>query len=180
MALYQPTPRAWHCAVQAGKNSILWGGLTQDFPESGRKTLVYDIEMFDNFDETWAKKTATENPPPGLYFCACTVVSETLYHFGGRYGSFYYNALHSLNRVTLQWEELCQKNPGDQPMPKSACGIAAYHNKALGITSLAVFAGYGRLNNSTKAKEGFFRHDKFSDGRGWTNEFHLFNLENGR
>ena len=180
MALYQPTPRAWHCATQAGKNSILWGGLTKGFSESGRKTLAYDIEMFDNIDETWAKKIATGAPPPGLYFCACTVVSETLYHFGGRYGSSYYNALHSLNKVTLQWEELHHKNPGDQPMPKSACGIAAYHDKDLGITSLAVFAGYGRLNNSTKAKERFFQHDKFSDGRGWTNEFHLFNLENGR
>ena len=67
----------------------------------------------------------------------------------------------------------------NQPMPKSACGIAAYYNKALGITNLAVFAGYGRLNNGTKAKERFVPHDKFSDGRGWTNEFHLFNLKNG-
>lgn len=115
-----------------------------------------------------------------LYFCACTVVSETLYHFGGRYGRFYYNALRSLNTVTLQWEELHQIDTEDQPIPKSACGIAAYHDKALGTTSLAVFAGYGKLNNPSnfKAKQRFVRHDKFSDGRGWTDEFHLFNLIN--
>ena len=177
MTLYQPSPRAWHCTAQVGETSILWGGLTQDFPESGRKT--YEIEMFNIFDETWAKKTTTEDPPPGLYFCACTEMSETLYHFGGRYGRFYYNALHSLNTETQQWKELHQRNSTNQPMPKSACGIAAYYNKALGITNLAVFAGYGRLNNGTKAKERFVPHDKFSDGRGWTNEFHLFNLKNG-
>ena len=67
---------------------------------------------------------------------------------------------------------------GDQPMPKSACGIAPFHNKALGTTSLAVFAGYGRPNNPIKAKERFVQHHKFLDGRGWTNEFHLFDLNN--
>lgn len=67
---------------------------------------------------------------------------------------------------------------GNQPMPKSACGIAAYHNKDLGTTSLAVFAGYGRPNNPIKAKERFVQHHKFLDGRGWTNEFHLFDIKN--
>ena len=182
MPQYQPSPRAWHCAAQVGENFMLWGGLTQDFSESKREMLACEIEVFDTCSERWVKKTTAVVPhaPIGLYFCACTVVAETLYHFGGRYESTYYNALRSLNAVsnTQQWEELCEENTADQPMPKSACGIAAYHNKALGITNLAVFAGYGRPDDPVKAGESFIRHDKFSDGRGWTNELHLFNLKN--
>ena len=184
MPLYQPSPRAWHCAAQVGETSILWGGLTQDFSESRRNILTSEIEIFDTITETWANKTTAIVPhaPLGLYFCACTVVSETLYHFGGRYDRTYYNALRSLNAVsnTQQWEELHAKNPADQPMPKSACGIAAYHDKAHGIEGLAVFAGYGRSNNPIKDGESFVWHEKFHDDpkRGWTNELHLFNLKN--
>lgn len=176
--LYQPTSRASHCVSQVGAKSFLWGGLTQDFSKSEKETLATEIEIFNFSSETWTKKTTTGTPPIGLYYCACTVVSETVYHFGGRFDQSYYNELHSLNTLTLHWKEHGKQNPADLPMPKSACGFAAYNEKTSGITNLAVFAGYGRPHNSTQAGEYFAQHTKFP-GRGWTNEFHLFNLTIG-
>ena len=175
--LYQPSPRFYHHAAQVGEKSYLWGGITQDFSLSSRQTLASEIEIFDVFSETWKTRTATGAPPPGLIGGACTVVSETLYHFGGTDGQSRYNTLHCLDTLSLNWRELHDhaQNPADQPMPKSGCGLVTYKDTA----SLAVFAGYGIPCYPTQPGATFIQNTKYTDGSGWTNEFHLFNLTNG-
>ena len=175
--LYQPSPRFGHCAAQIGEKAYLWGGRTQNFSTSGRKTLQSEIEIFSVFHETWSKKNVSGAAPPGLIEGACTVVSETLYHFGGYDGHSWYNTLHSLDTVTLDWRALHghTQNPADQPMPKGGCGLVTYTDAA----SLVLFAGYGIPNNATQPGSRFIESTNFSDGSGWTNELHLFNLTNG-
>ena len=141
--------------------------------------LASSIETFDTFHEKWEQKGTTGLAPPGLYDGVCTTVSESLYHFGGYDGHFNHNSLHCLNCVTLEWTQVHSLTPGNQPMPKSLCGMVTYHEEADGVTRLAVFAGYGKPITSIQPGSRFVQSTNFTDGRGWTNEFHLFNLTNG-
>ena len=176
-SLYQPSPRFRHCAAQIGEKAYLWGGCTQNFSTSGQKTLQSETKIFDGCHETWSKKKVNGVAPPGLMDGACTVVSETLYHFGGTDGHSWYNTLHSLDTATLDWRALHghTQNPADQPMPKRGCGLVTYADAA----SLVPFGGYGVSHGPTQPGSRFDQDTRFSDGRGWTNEFHLFNLTNG-
>ena len=178
MAQYQPAPRFLQTAAQIGHKTFLWGGRTQDFTARGRQILASSIETFDYFHEKWEQKGTTGLAPPGLYQGACTTVSESLYHFGGFGDHSNRNSLHCLNSVTLEWTQVHSQTPGNQPMPKSHCGMVTYH-KEDGITSLAVFAGFGKPITPTQLGAKFVKTTIYSDGRGWTNEFHLFNLTNG-
>ena len=178
MAQYQPAPRFQQTAAQIGHKTFLWGGRTQDFTARGRQMLASSIQTFDSFHEKWEQKGTTGLAPPGLYGGACTTVSKTLYHFGGNTGYSPYSSLHSLNTVTLEWRELQSKNPADQPMPKSSHGMVTYHDETVGVTSLAVLAGYGKPTAPIQPGSTFIRNTN-DTGWGWTNELHLFNLTNG-
>ena len=173
--LYQPSPRCLHCAAQIGEKSLLWGGRTQDFSTSDRKSLASELNTFDAFTETWNMTVTTGVPPPGLYGGGCTVIDNSLYHFGGRDGYSYYNSLHCINSITAEWKELSSQNPVNQPIPKYGCGLVTYRDGA----SLALFAGYGIPHHPTQPGAKFAQNTNYDDGRGWTNEFHLFNLTNG-
>lgn len=179
MALYQPSPRFDHYAAQIGKKSFLWGGCTQDFSASGKNILVSVVEVFDNFQEKWEQFRTNQVTPPGLYDGACTTVSESLYHFGGFDGDSNCNSLHCLNSVTLEWTKIHSQTPGNQPMPKSGHGFVTYHDEAVGVTRLAAFAGYGNPLTPTQPGARFIPNTSSSDGSGWTNELHLFNLTTG-
>ena len=177
--LYQPSPRFSHRATQVRHKTYLWGGVTANFFTTGQKTLPFEIETFDTFSETWTNEKLTGVPPPGLCKGGFAVVAETLYYFGGKDGHSRYSSLHSLNTETLEWRELQSKNPADQPMPKSGYGIVTYHDETVGVTSIAVLAGYGKPVTSIQPGSTFIQNTNYTDGRGWTNEFHLFNLTNG-
>ena len=177
--LYQPSPRFYHRAAQVRHKTYLWGGMTADYFTTGKKTLPFEIEAFDTFSETWKKKMLTGVPPPGLGGGDFAVVSETLYYYGGCDDHSFSSSLHSLSTETLEWRELQSKNPTDQPMPKSGHGIVTYHDDTVGVTSIAVLAGYGKPVTPIQPGSSFIPSTRFTDGRGWTNEFHLFNLTNG-
>ena len=177
MAQYQPAPRSYHRAAQVRHKTYLWGGMTEDFATTGRKTLPFEIETFDTFSEIWTKKTVTGVSPPGLCNGGFAAAAETLYYYGGNDGRSTYSSLHSLNTVTLEWTELQSKNPADQPMPKINYGMVTYHEEAVGETSLAVLAGYGKPKILIQPGSTFIQ--KTDTGWGWTNELHLFNLTNG-
>ena len=177
--LYQPSPRYYHCAAQVRHKTYLWGGVTVDFFTTRKKSLPFEIEAFDTFSETWTKKMLTGIPPPGLCSGGFAVVAETLYYFGGNDIYSVYSSLHSLNTETLEWRELQSKNPADQPMPKSGHGIVTVQDETVGATSIAVLAGYGNPVTPTQPGSTFIQNTYHTDGRGWTNEFHLFNLTNG-
>ena len=177
MAQYQPAPRFQQTAAQIGHKTFLLEGRTQDFTAKAKQMLASSIETFDSIHEKWEQKGTTGPSPPGLYSGACTTVLESLFHFGGFDGYSNHNSLHCLNSVTLEWTQVHSQTPGNQPMPKSNCGMVTYHDEAVGVTSLAVFAGFGKPINPTQLGSSFVK--LLSDGRGYTNEFHLFDLTNG-
>ena len=172
MALYQESsPRFLHCAVQVEENCYLWGG---HFSEKGQKSPALSLQVFHSINEKWETKTTTGDPPSGLLEGACTTASKSLYHFGGNDGNLFYNSLHCLESDTLQWRELHAS--ANRPMPKSGCGIVTYFEEELSAPSLIVFAGYGKPAPLTKPEARFIQHTTSKDGKGWTDEMHLFNL----
>ncbi len=58
-------------------------------------------------------------------------------------------------------------------MRKTGCGMVAYKS------SLVLFGGYGVPSGPTPPGAEFAQNTRYTDGRGWTNELHTFDLEEG-
>ena len=131
------------------------------------------VEMYDPYLEAWQQEATTGVPPPGLYAGGCTSVHESLLWYGGQDGKSYFGTLHQLNTTTLNWEDLHYNTP-QVPMAKSNCGLALFQGRKIGL-----FGGYGIPTGPDQPGSTFARSIAFSDGRGWTNEFNLFDLQEG-
>ena len=174
--LYEPSPRFSHGAAAVGRRCYLWGGCVQDFTESGRRKLASTIEIFDPNLETWEEHPTTGVPPPGLYSGACSSLLDSLHWFGGNDGKYFYNSLHKLDPTTLEWRELQPLNQADGPMKKIGCGMVSFFRD-----QLAVFGGYGIPPGPTQPRTMFTKDVNYNttDGRGWSNELHVFNITEG-
>ena len=151
----------------------MWGGRTEDFSESSWRKLASVVEIYDPYLEAWQQEATSGVPPPGLYDGACATVHESLLWYGGNDDQSHFGTLHQLNTATLNWEELHQSTP-QGPMAKTGCGLASFQGRKVGL-----FGGYGIPTGPAQPGSTFTKHPAFSDGRGWTNEFHLFDLREG-
>ena len=172
--LYEPSSQYGHGAAAVGGKCYLWGGYVQDFSESGRRKLTSTVEIFDPYLETWEKHPTTGVPPTGLYAGACTSLLDSLYWFGGWDGGSRYNSLHRLDTTTPEWKELQPLNQADGPMRKGTCGMVSFLQD-----KLAVFGGYGIPTGLTQPGAMFTKDTDFTDGRGWSNELHVFTITEG-
>ena len=169
---HEPMPRIWHTACQTGSKTLVHGGRTRDFSKNTKRRLARVVEVFDGYTEVWQQKAVTgKAPAPGVYLVASASVDDDLFTFGGFDSSRRYNTLHVLKRAT-QWIELCPQNGRfESPMAKSGAGMAAFGN------NLAVFGGYGVPHGPTQRGSSFIK-SAGGDG-GWTNEFHIYIIEDG-
>ena len=172
--LYEPSPRLGHGVAAVGGRCYLRGGRVQDFSASGRRKLTSTVDIFDPYLETWEKHHTTGVPPPGLYDGACTSLLDSLYWFGGWNGSFYCNSLHRLDTTTLEWSEIQPLNQADGPMRKHGCGMVSFLQD-----KLAVFGGHGIPTGPTQPGAMFTKNTDYTDGRGWSNELHVFTITEG-
>ena len=170
---YEPCPRIYHGATPIGDRLYMWGGRTGDFGESSRRKFASVVEIYNPYLEVWPQEATTAVPPPGLYAGGCTSVHESLLWYGGTDGKSCCGMLHQLNTMTLNWEELHQSTP-QGPMAKFGCALVSFQgNKA------ALYGGVGIPTGPTQPGSTFIMHAGCSDGRGCTNEFHLFDLQAG-
>ena len=151
----------------------MWGGRTEGSSEGSRRKVASVVDIYDPYLEAWQQEATTGVPPPGFYNGGCTSVHESLLWYGGTDGKSHLGTLHQLNTVTLNWEELHRSMPHG-PIAKYGCGLVSFQgNKA------ALYGGYGIPTGPTQPGSTFTRDTRFSDGRGCTNEFHLFDLQAG-
>ena len=149
----------------------MWGGRTEDFSRSRKKKIV-SIESFDSYLETWTRKTSKGDPPPWLYDGACASSGHIIYTYGGNGGQSYYGSLYEFNSRTSSWKELAPHS-ADSPMKKSSCGMVVWGEKCI------LFGGYGIPSGPTQSGADFIRNSSSTDGHGWTNEMHTFDLKKG-
>ena len=104
---------------------------------------------------------------PALYNGASASTGGHLYLYGGTDGSAYQNCFYQLDTQLLKWQQL--SNAG--PMKKVGCRMVVYGRK------LILFGGYGVPSHPSQ--QDFVKSSRLTDGSGWTNELHSFDLEEG-
>ena len=169
---HEPMPRMCHTSCLTGSKTLVHGGRTRDFSVNTRRRLACVVEMFDAYTEVWQQKEVTgEAPTPGVYGAASASVDDDLFTFGGYDGSRWCNSFHRLKRAT-QWIELCPQNDraAESPMAKSGAGMVPFGN------NLAIFGGYGIPHGPVQPGSSFIKDTRVTDGAGWTNELHIYNL----
>ena len=171
----EPSPRFAHVSASVGEQLYLWGGVTEDFYKVQEKdVLSRRIHCWDPLREYWQHKECSGRLPPALYYGACASTDHYLYFYGGLDGSAYHGSLYQLGTKSLEWQQLSPTGP--MPMKKHGCGIVAYgtENK-----KLVLFGGYGIPSGLTQSGAEFVKSTSFTDGRGWTNELHSFDVLGG-
>ena len=167
---YEPLPRFYHISSRVGSKVVVQGGLTKDFSEKSRQHLSSVIEIFDLYSESWEQRPVTGDvPSPGTSGAASASLHDDLFSFGGGDGRQWFNTLRRLDTEKLCWSQVSPQNTDGAPMPKTGCGMIAFGN------GLVVFGGYG----GPTEPQSFIKNTRFTDGRGWTNEFHIYNLSQG-
>ena len=167
MATDEPSPRWGHYSACIGGQLYVFGGRTKDFLKE-KKELGTRIHCFSQCEETWHTRATTGSPPPGLYLGACSSSSNSLFVYGGWDGPRYPDSLHQLNIDSLVWSQL-----PSGPTRKHACGMIFYDDQ------LILFGGHGTPSGPSQPGAEFVKYSKCTDGRGWTNELHSFNLKKG-
>ena len=167
---YEPLPRFFHISSRVGSKVVVQGGRINDFYAKSRQHLSSVVDIFDLYSESWEQRPVTgDAPSPGTYSAASASLHDNLFSFGGYDGSQFFNTLHRLDTEKLCWSP---QNVDGAPMPKWGCGIIE-----LG-SGLGVFGGYGVPRGPTEPRS-FIKNTRSTDGRGWTNEFHIYNLSQG-
>ena len=164
---YEPKPRAFHYAGAVRGELLVFAGRTVDFDKT--KEELSTIQVFDQYLEQWRQLQTTGSPPKGLYNGGCCVSpSGDLYVYGGRDGSNYRGGLYKLS--SGKWSQLSGESDVNGPMKKSGCRMACFNKK-----EVAVIGGYGPPPASLQPGASFIKDIRYrSDGRGWTNEIHIF------
>ena len=158
--------------VRAGK-ILLQGGRIEDNSPQNRQRLA-SLDVFNVHREQWeAKQSTGESPVLGLCYAASASRHHHLFCYGGEDRYFQlYNSLHQLNTKTYHWHKRSPQSGKDgPPMSKSGAGMVTCGD------DLALFGGYGLPQGTNQRKSSSFMED--IDGKGWTNEFHVYHLNKG-
>lgn len=172
---YEPAPRLLHTSQTVGSRVLVYSGRTKDYSEKSREQLSSVVEVFNPNTKVWKQKEIVgKTPSPGVYAAACASVNDDLYMYGGFHPgkSLIQNGLHKLESKTYRCSQLSPPNAPNSPMPKGATGIVAFNG------NLGVFGGFGKRRDAIQPGSSFI--NSTSDGRGWTNEFHIYNLAEGK
>ena len=162
----EPCPRSRHFSiVEDVHNLYVWGGFGDE--EDVDESIVHH---YDPNTETWSDKRCEGPPPPGSRSGACASIGHHLYTYGGYDAAGdNHGTLHGLDTKSWMWSQLSS----DGPMEKLGCGMIAYGCKIL------LFGGKGVPSGPIQPGAEFVKDAGYIDGRGWTNEVHIFDLKEG-
>ena len=186
--LYEPKPRFDHVAVSSRGQVIVWGGVTlvSDDPAADPSRLksapTSVVEQFDPCTEVWCQRSTVGTPHPGLRCATCTLSHDgnDLFMYGGvglgkDLVSSTRGVLSRLNIKTLTWSLLCPEAVVGGPMNKYGAGMYMFKSG----DKVAVIGGLGYPTGPTQPGATFTKSTKHTDGRGWSNEFHVFDISQG-
>ena len=175
--LNEPAARFYHAAFSVEGRVYVRGGETTDFElgsEDKKIKLNTCIEQFDPYLEVWRQLNTTGTPHPALAAPGCTSFGEHVYMYGGYSGKLCEGVLSCLNVKTLTWSLLCHETDGG-PMMNYGSGMVMFKYG----DKVAVIGGCGIPTGPTQPGATFTRNTKYTDGRGWSNEFHVFDIRQG-
>ena len=164
----EPSPRCGQFSAVVEGKLCVYGGRTKDFVKE-KSGLASSVRSFDGLLESWYSEDTGGVPPPGLYDGACASACHHVYVYGGHDGLTYQGSLHQLDTRTRTWKQPSSTGP----MRKAGCQMVSYGS------NLVLFGGYGFPSGPTQPGAEFVKHSEYTDGRGWTNELHTFDLIKG-
>ncbi len=156
----EPPPCAALFSTESNGLHYCWRGW-------GPNVRSNSLSVYECSNEKWCFNPTT-GPAHSAVGGGCSVcVGRCLYTFGGGDGSTYFNDLSKLDLDTLQWSKV--RTTGSQPIRKWACGLVKVDER-----TLCCIGGYGI--GPTQPGPTFTRSTWSSNGSGWTNEIHLFDV----
>ena len=167
-SISEPPPRFGHFSAPFEGHLCVSGGRTK----GSTKEKGELVHTFNQLSESWSSKQCQgPSPPDGLYTGASAYAGHHLYLYGGIDGSRYQNSLHKLDTRSWTWSHLSS----DGPMRKIGCRMVTYNE------TLLCFGGYGFPSDTTQPGAEFTKNmnSNYTDGRGWTNVFHAYDLKEG-
>ena len=167
----EPSPRWAPASAPVEGQLLVWGGHSRGLEEGGVSPddFVSAVYKFDSYLETWTHLNPGGPPPTGR-LCACASAGHYLYTFGGEDPPT--GSLYQLDTATSVWTELPANKDG--PMKKDACGMVVHED------SIVLFGGEGIPSGPIQPGSDFIENTNETDGSGWTNELHIFNLKKGQ
>ena len=155
---------------------MVFAGHTDDFLKS-KKELSSTVEVFDQYLEQWRVMKTTGSPPKGLcYGACCSTPNGDLYVYGGLDESDpgYHGVLYKLamSSQKLEWSQISVESDPNGPMRKVGCGMVCFDNK-----KLAVIGGLGIPHGPPQPGSTLIKNEEYTDGRGYTNEIHFYDIE---
>ena len=169
---YEPFPRYGHISGNVGSLIVVQAGGTRNSSDESKQHLSSVVEIFDPYSESWEQRQVEGNAPSPRTLAACVSLHDNLFSFGGYDDRDFFNTVHRLDTKMWCWSQVSPQNADGAPMPKYGCGMIAFRN------SLVVFGGCGVPQGPTKP-QSFIKFTGATDGSGWTNEFHIYNLSEG-
>ena len=180
---YVPTKRSYHSTHIVSDYLYMWGGAIVGLPKvhnnKVKRKMISVIELFHLPTGRWEQRPTNGKPPLGVIGYASTVISKTIYYFGGycNHDQCHHNSLNSLITDSLTWNELFSINPSMGPMMKSHCGmISLTFNK---VDYLLVVGGIGPRPTSPQSGAQYSNKGTFG-GNVRTNEHHYYQLSSGK
>ena len=159
----EPPPGYSHFSAPIDNKLYLWGGYNR------KDTSI--VSHFDPDAEVWGNDTCEGPHPPGISDGATASAGHHLYTYGGYNGAHdVQGTLHQLDIESWIWKLVTS---GRGPMMKAGCGMITYGSKIL------LFGGYGTPSAPTQPGAKFIKDPTNSKGLGWTNEVHIFDLQEG-
>ena len=178
---YVPAKRSHHSTHIVGDYLYMWGGYINGLPnvhdDEVKRTMTSVIELFHLPTGRWEQQPTNGTSPLGVSNYASTVISNTIYYFGGHcnHDKCRHNSLNSLITDSLTWYELFPTNPSMGPMMKSGCRmISLTFNK---LDYLLVVGGYGPRPTSPQPGA---QYSYTYGGNVRTNEHHYYQLSSGK
>ncbi len=165
-------PRREHFSATVDrKKSYIFGG-------SRESKLEGNVYSFNQQSKGWQAQAVKPEgrPHPSLHSGACASLGHCLYLYGGEIDANgsdrrpnFQDSLYQLDTASLEWT---QRPNG--PMKMVGSGMISYKD------TLVLLGGYGYLPHLNQLKGEFIKEHnkkKYTDGRGWTNELHTFNVQ---
>ena len=175
--LYEPKARAWHYTTAVKGKCYCYGGCTTGLNASGKVELSSSVEVFDPLLEEWEALKCTGTTPKGLFGGGCCSSGDDLFVYGGTDGVGWCSGLYKLCTKSKSWSLLADVGTSQEgPMKKGGCRMVLFNEKYL-----ALIGGYGQAKCPQQKGSTFIRNTSFTDSlrntAGWSNEFHVFDLE---
>ena len=170
---YEPEPRWGSGATAVGQSVFMYRGVLQSYQGKSRGTLPSHCAVFDGDSSEWIRMDTVGSNPEAYQNFSTTSIGDHIYYYGGHDGTTYTNQLIELDTQTMELKEIIPRNSNEGPMMKRDCGLVSLWNERL-----LAWGGYG-IPTTTQPGSRFVPDTRETDGSGWTNELHCYDIKSG-